>query len=89
MALVTGAGRGLGRAHALALAGAGASVMVNDIGAAFELAESLGLEPVDEHDGVRTVSSPLGLRGTPATTRRRPPRLDEHLPLERPDGLVP
>ena len=51
---------------------------VNDIGAAFELAESLGLEPVDEHDGVRTVSSPLGLRGTPATTRRRPPRLDEH-----------
>ncbi len=51
---------------------------VNDVGAAFALAEELGLEPVDELDGVRTVSSPLGLRGTPASTRRRPPRLDEH-----------
>jgi crotonobetainyl-CoA:carnitine CoA-transferase CaiB-like acyl-CoA transferase len=51
---------------------------VNDVGAAFELAASLGLEAVDEHDGVRTVASPLGLRGTPATTRRRPPHLDEH-----------
>jgi crotonobetainyl-CoA:carnitine CoA-transferase CaiB-like acyl-CoA transferase len=47
---------------------------VNDIGAAFEFAASLGLEPVDEHEGVRTVASPLGLRGTPAATRRRPPR---------------
>jgi crotonobetainyl-CoA:carnitine CoA-transferase CaiB-like acyl-CoA transferase len=51
---------------------------VNDVGAAFELAASLGLAPVDDHDGLRTVASPLGLRGTPTTTRRRPPRLDEH-----------
>ena len=51
---------------------------VNDIPAAFELARSLGLDPVDETDGVRTVASPLGLRSTPTTTRRRPPRLDEH-----------
>ena len=51
---------------------------VNDIPAAFELARSLGLDPVDETGGVRTVASPLGLRSTPATTRRRPPRLDEH-----------
>jgi crotonobetainyl-CoA:carnitine CoA-transferase CaiB-like acyl-CoA transferase len=36
------------------------------------------VEAVDKHDGVRTVASPLGLRGTPATTRRRPPHLDEH-----------
>ena len=51
---------------------------VNDVAGAFELAFSLGLEPVDEHAGVRTVASPLGLRGTPATTRRRPPALNEH-----------
>lgn len=51
---------------------------VNDVAGAFELAAGLGLEPVDEFDGVRTVASPLGLLGTPAQTRRRPPRLDEH-----------
>jgi crotonobetainyl-CoA:carnitine CoA-transferase CaiB-like acyl-CoA transferase len=51
---------------------------VNDVRGAFELAASVGLAPVDDHDGVRTVASPLGLRGTPTTTRRRPPRLDEH-----------
>ncbi len=51
---------------------------VNDVAAAFGLAAELGLEPVDDHDGVRTVASPLGLRGTPAETRRRPPHLDEH-----------
>jgi crotonobetainyl-CoA:carnitine CoA-transferase CaiB-like acyl-CoA transferase len=51
---------------------------VNDVAGAFELARELGLEPVDEHEGVRTVASPLGLRGTPPLTRRRPPRLDQH-----------
>ena len=51
---------------------------VNDIPAAFELARSRGLAPVDESDGVRTVASPLGLRSTPPRTRRRPPRLGEH-----------
>jgi crotonobetainyl-CoA:carnitine CoA-transferase CaiB-like acyl-CoA transferase len=51
---------------------------VNDVAGAFELATSLGLEAVDEHEGVRTVASALGLRGTPARTRRRPPGLDEH-----------
>jgi crotonobetainyl-CoA:carnitine CoA-transferase CaiB-like acyl-CoA transferase len=51
---------------------------VNDVAAAFELATLLGLDPVDDHDGVRTVASPLGLQGTPARTRRRPPGLDEH-----------
>ena len=61
------------------LRGAGvAAGPVNDIPAAFELARSLGLDPVDEIDGVRTVRSPLGLRATPPTTRRRPPRLGEH-----------
>lgn len=51
---------------------------VNDVAGAFELAAELGLDPVDEHDGVRTVRSPLGLGATPPRTRRRPPRLDEH-----------
>jgi crotonobetainyl-CoA:carnitine CoA-transferase CaiB-like acyl-CoA transferase len=51
---------------------------VNDVASAFELATSLGLDPVDEHAGVRTVASPLGLRATPPTTRLPPPGLDEH-----------
>jgi crotonobetainyl-CoA:carnitine CoA-transferase CaiB-like acyl-CoA transferase len=51
---------------------------VNDVAAAFELAESLGLTPVDAREGARTVASPLGLERTPPRTARRPPRLDEH-----------
>jgi crotonobetainyl-CoA:carnitine CoA-transferase CaiB-like acyl-CoA transferase len=51
---------------------------VQDIGEAFSLAESLGLETVDETDGVRTVSFPAHLSETPASVRRRPPDLDEH-----------
>jgi len=51
---------------------------VNDIGGGFRMAESLGLEPVDEFDGVRSPRSPLELSATPAATRRRPPELDEH-----------
>jgi crotonobetainyl-CoA:carnitine CoA-transferase CaiB-like acyl-CoA transferase len=51
---------------------------VNDLAAAFELADALGLEPVDERDGARTVASPIGLERTPPQTQTRPPRLDEH-----------
>lgn len=51
---------------------------INDLGQAFAFAEDLGLEPVDETDGVRTVRSPLRLGATPAAVRRRPPRLGEH-----------
>ena len=51
---------------------------VNDVPAAFELAQTLGLNAVDEHGGIHTVASPLGLRGTPPSTRRPPPGLDEH-----------
>ena len=50
----------------------------NDVAGAFALAERLGLGPVDETDGVRTVRSPLRLDATPATVRARPPRLGEH-----------
>ena len=49
------------------------------IGEAFTLAASLGLDVVDETDGVRTVLvSRALLSETPATVRRRPPDLDEH-----------
>jgi crotonobetainyl-CoA:carnitine CoA-transferase CaiB-like acyl-CoA transferase len=51
---------------------------VQTIGEAFSLAESLGLEAVDETDGVRTVAFPALLSETPASVRRRPPDLDEH-----------
>jgi crotonobetainyl-CoA:carnitine CoA-transferase CaiB-like acyl-CoA transferase len=50
---------------------------INDIGEAFRFAEDLGLEPVVEVDGVRTVRSPMRLSDTPASVRRRPPRLGE------------
>jgi crotonobetainyl-CoA:carnitine CoA-transferase CaiB-like acyl-CoA transferase len=51
---------------------------INDVGQAFAFADGLGLEPVDETDGVRTVRSPLRLSATPAAVSRRPPRLGEH-----------
>jgi crotonobetainyl-CoA:carnitine CoA-transferase CaiB-like acyl-CoA transferase len=51
---------------------------INDIAEAFAFAADLGLEPVDETDGVRTVRSPLRLGATPAAVSRRPPRLGEH-----------
>ncbi|HEX2070034.1 MAG TPA: CoA transferase [Thermoleophilaceae bacterium] len=50
---------------------------INDVAQAFALAAELGLEAVDEYDGVRTVAFPARLSRTPATTRRRPPELDE------------
>jgi len=61
------------------LSGAGVPAgPINDIGAAFALAEALGLEPVWDADGVRGVRSPLRLSETPAAPRRRPPALGEH-----------
>jgi crotonobetainyl-CoA:carnitine CoA-transferase CaiB-like acyl-CoA transferase len=51
---------------------------VQTIDEAFSLADSLGLDVVDETGGVRTVAFPAHLSATPATTRRRPPDLDEH-----------
>jgi crotonobetainyl-CoA:carnitine CoA-transferase CaiB-like acyl-CoA transferase len=45
---------------------------------AFAYARELGLDVVDEHDDVRTVTFPARLSRTPALTRRRPPGLDEH-----------
>ena len=51
---------------------------VQTIGEAFTLASVLGLDVVDETEGVRTVAFPALLSATPAGVRRRPPDLDEH-----------
>jgi len=51
---------------------------VQGLDEAFSLAAALGLDVVDETDGVRTVSFPVRLSRTPASTRLRPPDLDEH-----------
>ena len=54
--------------------------VVNDIGAAFEFAADIGLNPIVEiphEDGqpVRLPRSPIRLSNTPATYRMPPPRL--------------
>ncbi|HVU76650.1 MAG TPA: CoA transferase [Gaiellaceae bacterium] len=51
---------------------------VQTIAEAFSLAEALGLDVLDETDGVRTVRFPAQLSETPATVRLRPPDLGEH-----------
>jgi crotonobetainyl-CoA:carnitine CoA-transferase CaiB-like acyl-CoA transferase len=51
---------------------------VHDVAQAFAFAEAVGLAPVDETAGVRTVRPPYGLSATPATVRRPPPALGEH-----------
>ncbi|HZP72273.1 MAG TPA: CoA transferase [Gaiellaceae bacterium] len=51
---------------------------VQTIDRAFSLAAELGLDVVDETDGVRTVRFPATLSETPASVRLRPPELDEH-----------
>jgi crotonobetainyl-CoA:carnitine CoA-transferase CaiB-like acyl-CoA transferase len=51
---------------------------INDVAEAYALAEELGLQPVQEVDGLPLARPPLTLFGAPAAIRRRPPRLDEH-----------
>ena len=49
---------------------------VNDLGAAFALAERLGLQEIVEMaGGARQVADPIGLSATPVSYRRPPPRL--------------
>jgi crotonobetainyl-CoA:carnitine CoA-transferase CaiB-like acyl-CoA transferase len=67
---------------ALAAAGVPAGP-VQDLAGAFDTAAQLGLDVVDERDGVRTVAFPAQLSRTPARTRRRPPDHDEHGPALR------
>lgn len=55
---------------------------VNDMAAAFQLAESLGLEPIvtlprEDGTAVRLPRNPIGLSATPPRHRSAPPRLGE------------
>ena len=49
---------------------------VNDLAAAFELAESLDLKPTTTVGGMDLVSNPIRLSRTPATYRLPPPKLE-------------
>lgn len=51
---------------------------VNTIDKGFEAGEALGLEPIDEIDGIRTPASPISLSRTPAETRLPPPEENAH-----------
>jgi crotonobetainyl-CoA:carnitine CoA-transferase CaiB-like acyl-CoA transferase len=51
---------------------------VNDIAGGFALGATMGLDVIDEHAGVRTPASPLGLERTPPRVSLPPPELDEH-----------
>jgi crotonobetainyl-CoA:carnitine CoA-transferase CaiB-like acyl-CoA transferase len=51
---------------------------INRVDEAFGLAEELGLEPTEEHDGLALIRPPLRVDGARPPIRRPPPRLDEH-----------
>ena len=51
---------------------------VNDLGGGYRMADELGLDPVDEFDGIRTPASPIITVDEPPTTRLAPPELDQH-----------
>ncbi len=46
---------------------------INDVAEAVRLADHLGLGPVADAGGVRTIADPIGLSATPVTYRARPP----------------
>lgn len=48
---------------------------INNVGQAFTLAESLGLNPIATVDGTPTVAHPIAFSRTPATYRMRPPEI--------------
>src|ERR687896_1586625 len=51
---------------------------INRVDEAFALAAELGLEPVDESQGIPLITPPLRLDGARPPVRLRPPRLDQH-----------
>jgi crotonobetainyl-CoA:carnitine CoA-transferase CaiB-like acyl-CoA transferase len=51
---------------------------INEVDEAFGLAEQLGMEPVEEIDGLPLIRPPLRIDGERPPIRRPPPRLDEH-----------
>jgi crotonobetainyl-CoA:carnitine CoA-transferase CaiB-like acyl-CoA transferase len=52
--------------------------LVNDVAEAIAFAEGLGLDPVVDLDGRRSIADPVGLSVTPASYRTPSPALDEH-----------
>ncbi|MDR6905288.1 crotonobetainyl-CoA:carnitine CoA-transferase CaiB-like acyl-CoA transferase [Agromyces sp. 3263] len=52
--------------------------LVNDVAEAIAFADGLGLEPVVELGGSRTIADPIRLSSAPPAYRTPPPRLDEH-----------
>ncbi|TMR09620.1 CoA transferase [Nonomuraea turkmeniaca] len=50
---------------------------INDLAAAFALADDLGLEPAVDLDGVGQVANPIRLSATPPAYRRPPPALGQ------------
>jgi crotonobetainyl-CoA:carnitine CoA-transferase CaiB-like acyl-CoA transferase len=51
---------------------------INDVAEAFALAESLGMSPVADVDGLPVPAPPLRLDGERPAVRRPPPALDQH-----------
>ncbi|HET8951848.1 MAG TPA: CoA transferase [Solirubrobacteraceae bacterium] len=51
---------------------------INGVDEAFALADELGMEPTEVHDGVPLVRPPLRVDGERPAIRRGPPALDEH-----------
>jgi crotonobetainyl-CoA:carnitine CoA-transferase CaiB-like acyl-CoA transferase len=51
---------------------------INGVDEAFALADELGMEPTEVHDGVPLVRPPLRVDGDRPAIRRGPPALDEH-----------
>jgi crotonobetainyl-CoA:carnitine CoA-transferase CaiB-like acyl-CoA transferase len=51
---------------------------INEVDEAFALAAELGMEPVEEVDGLPLIRPPLRVDGERPPIRRAPPRLDEH-----------
>jgi crotonobetainyl-CoA:carnitine CoA-transferase CaiB-like acyl-CoA transferase len=60
---------------------------VNDIAAAFRLAQKLGMDPIvslprEDGSSVELTANPIALSATPPVYRTAPPRLPEHEPAE-------
>ena len=51
---------------------------INEVDEAFALAEELGMEPVEDVDGLPLIRPPLRIDGERPPIRHPPPRLDEH-----------
>jgi len=51
---------------------------INDVAAAYAMAEEIGLRPAVEIDGLRLAATPFRMERTPPAVRRAPPGLGEH-----------